>query len=102
MFISAESRWFWRESLPAGLEDWFRSTGFSPGGGIVRIDEYLLDAGNPELGVKKRGGKNGVEIKGLVETRSALPAPFHGRVQIWSKWSSEAVTIDALPRLTLR
>jgi hypothetical protein len=69
---------------------------------MERIDEYVLEAGNAELGVKTRGGKAGVEIKGLVEIRSQLPGPFRGRIQIWSKWTSTALTINALPRVVVK
>src|SRR5262245_28466185 len=103
MLVSAELRWFWRDCLPPGFEQWFRNAGFPPlGGGNSRDDEYLIDAKQAELGVKLRGGKEGVEIKGLVENRTFLPEPFSGTVQIWTKWTSEALTIDRLPRISVR
>lgn len=102
MLISAELRWFWREKLPPGLEQWFRSGTLAPGGGSSRDDEYLADPLQRELGVKRRSGKAGVEIKGLVEVRAALPEPFSGRVQIWAKWTSHAITIDHVPRTVVR
>lgn len=102
MLISAELRWFWRETLPPGLEQWFRSGTLTPGGGNSRDDEYLVDPLQSELGVKKRSGMSGIEIKGLVEVRTVLPGPFSGRVQIWTKWTSHVITIDHLPRIVVR
>jgi hypothetical protein len=99
--VSAEIRWFWQNALPPGLETFFRSGAFPPGGGRPRSDDYLLDTSQIELGLKKRGGKDGVEIKGLVAVREVCPAPFEGRAQIWSKWISNALTIDQMPRLVV-
>lgn len=102
MQVSAEVRWFWKGSLPAGLESWFRGGAVPPGGGGLRIDEYLVAASQTELGIKKRGTNAGVEIKGLVDVRAALPAPFAARVEIWSKWTSPALTIDHAARVAVR
>lgn len=101
MLASAEARWFWRDVLPPGLEAWFRSGRIPPGGGQARTDEYLLDPGQRELGVKLRGGGRGVEIKGLLEIREALPSPLDTRVQVWAKWTSATLVIDYLPRLAI-
>jgi hypothetical protein len=101
MQVSAELRWFWKDSLPPGADAWFRGGPFPPGGGRLRIDEYLADMTQTELGVKTRGGGRSVEIKGLVALGRDVPAPFAGRVQIWSKWISPRLTIDPLPRVAL-
>jgi hypothetical protein len=69
---------------------------------VPRIDEYLVDRGQPELGVKKRGGGYGVEIKGLVALGGQLASPLNGRVQIWTKWLSETLTIDHLPLVSVK
>jgi hypothetical protein len=102
VLVSAELRWFWRGGLPAAVEAWFRHAEFPPGGGRPRIDEYLVDRSQIELGVKKRGTKAGVEVKGLVGLRRTVSAPFPGRVQIWSKWTSDTLTIDHLPRVAIQ
>jgi hypothetical protein len=101
VLVSAELRWFWSGGLPATVEEWFRVRGFPPGGGKPRIDEYLLDRSQLELGLKKRGTKPGVEVKGLVGLQKRVSVPFEGRVQIWTKWTSEALTIDHLPRVAV-
>ena len=101
MPVSAEARWFWRGS-PGEFEQWFRSGDVAAGGGGARDDEYLVDPRQQELGIKKRAGKAGIEIKGLVDVGVPLPAPFPGRLQIWSKWTSYATTIDHLPRIVVR
>src|SRR5262245_2271817 len=88
--VSAEIRWFWRGAWPPSVEAWFRTREVPAGGGKSRTDEYLVDRNQLELGLKKRGRKTGIEIKGLVGIRRAVSIPFDGRVQIWSKWTSEA------------
>jgi hypothetical protein len=77
---------------------------FPAGGGKDREDEYLFDRSQPELGIKTRGDKKGVEIKGLVNT---LPDPrstscFPGHFQIWCKWTSNLVSLQGLPTLLTR
>jgi hypothetical protein len=99
MQVSAESRWFWRGSAPERLEEWFcgkHPDGIPAGGGKERRDDYLRDPNQNELGIKRRGEKPGVEVKGLVSSRPAdLSAePFVGPIEIWSKWTSEALNID--------
>ena len=97
---SAEIRWFWPGPLPETIESWFYSGAFPPGGGSPppRLDEYLLDPSQLELGLKKRGLKKGIEIKGLVTT-VAQPiqiGPFTGRIQVWTKWTSESLRLDGM------
>src|SRR4051812_1323634 len=101
MLISAELRWFWKGSLPSVLEEWFRGRAVAPGGGQLRSDEYLIDPLQREVGIKKRSGRAGIEIKGLVEVRARHPKPLDGRVQVWAKWTSNTLTIDHLPRIVV-
>lgn len=94
---SAELRWFWPDTVPTHVEKWFAGLEFAPGGGVLppRRDVYLFAKGQPELGVKQRHGKPGLEIKGLV---SSLGRMAHGRLvgeaQLWCKWSTSALTLD--------
>jgi len=101
VLVSAELRWFWKDVLPPGLEAFFRDGPYPPGGGLPRDDEYLVDRGQGELGLKKRGSKDGIEVKGLVAGRGISPSPFDARVQIWCKWTSATLTIEHLPRLVV-
>jgi hypothetical protein len=101
MQVSAELRWFWKVSLPPGVEAWFHGRPIPPGGGVSRRDEYLLDAAQRELGIKRRGGGEGLEIKGLVARGRQVPAPFTGQVQVWSKWISTPLTLDPFSRVAL-
>ena len=101
MIVSAELRWFWKDALPQDVERWFRSGEYAPGGGTTRVDEYLVDRDQTELGVKKRGAGRGVEVKGLVALGRQTASPFEGRVQIWTKGISETLTIDHLPRVSI-
>ena len=102
MLVSAELRWFWKDALPSGLETWFRSGQWPPGGGMPRMDEYLLDPGQSELGLKRRGANPGIEVKGLISVLASPVAPFVGGVQLWCKWTSDALTIDHLSRVAVR
>ncbi len=97
MLITAEIRWFW-PSEPNDLAAWFHdatSHGTTVGGGSIRTDMYLRDAGQVELGLKHRGGKPGVEIKGLVAVSWAglTVPPFAGPIDLWTKWTSEPLAL---------
>src|SRR4030095_5243504 len=59
MLLSAEVRWFWEGRIPE-LTRWFGSGPFAPGGGEVRVDTYVGDPAQLELGVKSRGNKPGL------------------------------------------
>lgn len=104
MQVTAEIRWFWNSSHDE-LEKWFRRSeahDCPPGGGIARIDSYLWDSHQVELGIKLRGGKKGVEIKGLVSRNQANcdAGPFGGPIELWSKWTSETLTLDLSKTVT--
>jgi hypothetical protein len=69
MEASAELRWFWQGAEPAALQQWFSDAELhdcAAGGGCLRTDTYLFDPQQAELGIKLRGNKTGVEVKGLV------------------------------------
>lgn len=98
MLISAEARWFWANNPPDDLENWFCKASDSycgAGGGKTRTDEYLNDSSQVELGVKRRGMKPGVEVKGLVSiTWGGLAAgPFVGPIEHWVKWISNLLEL---------
>jgi hypothetical protein len=100
MHVSAEIRWFWNTGRVPALADWFSDAdlhGCPAGGGGVRTDFYLRDAAQAELGLKRRGGKQGTEIKGLVETvpNGCEVRPFDGSVEIWTQWTSAALALDS-------
>lgn len=103
MQVSAEIRYWWRDAAADGLADWFSAGDFPPGGGATRVDEYLRQPGQAELGIKRRGEKPGVEIKGLVglgRERAAADS-FRGQVEIWSKWTSAAPQIDPVAAIAI-
>jgi len=98
MQISAEIRWFWPREAPAGLQEWFTSASAHrcpAGGGQPRVDAYLRDPAQRELGIKLREGK-GVEVKGLITVLwTTLSAdPFVGPIEIWAKWNSKALSLN--------
>jgi hypothetical protein len=114
MQVSAELRWFWFSRVAAQLEDWFIGEGSYRGGHDWSIDRnvnqredvYFMDWSHRELGVKQRGGKPGVEIKGLVATVwDRRPVhPFDTPPEIWCKWASPSMptTGKTLPTLKTR
>jgi hypothetical protein len=102
MQVSAEVRWFQVGSVPDDLREWFCEPApdfrHLVGGGRQRIDVYLLIQ-ESELGIKSRGGKRGLEVKGLVDV---LPWQLDfGQVsvvpQLFCKWSSAQLEVANLP-----
>jgi hypothetical protein len=98
LLISAEIRWFWPDEAPAGLQEWFTSPaahGCPAGGGQPRVDAYLKDLSQRELGIKVREGK-GVEVKGLITVlwNELSGGPFVGHIEIWAKWNSKVLSLD--------
>jgi len=88
MFVSAEVRWFWHNHCPQPVRDWFFKTGLAPGGGRPRIDRYLRQPGEAEIGLKERGDTSGLEVKGLIATRrSPELGAVASHLEIWCKWS---------------
>jgi hypothetical protein len=99
---SAEIRWFWHDAT-TGIESWFRSGTFPPGGGKVRVDDYLVDPRQIELGIKKRGDNVGIEVKGLV---ARLASRFQigtlvANGELWTKWSSPSLRLDGLSTMSI-
>jgi hypothetical protein len=87
MVTSAELRWFWRGRCPRPVYDWFFKTGLPPGGGFSRVDRYIPQRGEPDIGLKRRGDKPDFEVKGLVTTRrSPELEPLAPHIEIWCKW----------------
>lgn len=106
MYLTAEMRWFWRSSAPPKLEAWFYSV--EPGGGGERVDVYLLDPTQSEVGIKSReafakeNAEDGVEIKCLVARLHPIPSgPLAGRVELWTKCSSRVLRLDGLPTVSV-
>jgi hypothetical protein len=93
MRMTAEIRWFWAGRPPPNFAAWFRAAGSSWGGASdskTRIDEYLRDLAQTTLGIKRRGGSQGVEIKGLISTRPTVLelAGCACPIGLWGKWSA--------------
>ncbi len=105
MQVTAEMRWFWPYTDHLEVLNWFSNEEvheFAPGGGQNRIDSYLFDARQLELGIKNRGGKRGVEVKGLVSKTFGVcdAEPFAGPIELWSKWTSETLSLDTAKTVT--
>src|SRR5437773_4963514 len=100
MQVSAEIRWFWTDVPPPRLEEWFRNAAegtCAAGGGEKRVDEYLFDQNQGELSLKRRGGKPGVEVKGLVAASCGEvdSNPFIGPIELWTKWTSDVFELES-------
>lgn len=102
MQVSAEVRWFQVGAIPDDLREWFCDPAptfrYRVGGGHPRPDVYLL-LRETELGIKSRGGKKGLEVKGLVDV---MPWQIHfGAMsvvpQLFCKWASEELELANLP-----
>jgi hypothetical protein len=92
MAISAEIRWFWRKDDSKEISSWFLSPsihGHEAGGGQVRIDAYWVDTQYDSVGIKIRGNKPGLEIKGLLsaELDHQISSSAKGMIEVWSKWT---------------
>jgi uncharacterized protein YndB with AHSA1/START domain len=97
MLLSAEVRWFWQGSRP-DLYEWFAASSPKPGGGEGRVDTYLFDAAQAELGIKSRGLKPGLELKALVSYRAPLRlGSLTATTQIWTKVSTTVLSLAGLP-----
>lgn len=104
MELSAELRLWWRGERPIEVERWFETaTAIAPGPIAERIDLYLDDPGQTEMGVKIRGhGATGsrTEIKSLVARRGRYG--WLGEAEIWVKASSAALALEGAPTLSTR
>jgi hypothetical protein len=99
---SAEIRWFWFTPPAKGIESWFRLSGCTPGGGKEREDVYLIDPQQRELGIKERGGKAGVEVKGMVAQiiHPIKIGTFAAHGELWTKWTTEAFQLKTCAHVT--
>ena len=102
MFVSAEIRWFYPDECPANLHRWFGEMSPAPGGGKLRIDEYLSQTNQSEVSIKKRGGKPGVEIKGLIAVCRSELVPFAPYVELWCKWRLHASALEMTKRMIIQ
>lgn len=107
MALSAEIRWFKKDAIPDGWKDWFCSKNQSfqhpANAEKPRLDEYLLDKAIDDLGIKHRGGKAGVEIKGLLKDlgQPMKEGPWEGDIEVWSKWPSNTLLLQQCPTLKM-
>jgi hypothetical protein len=102
MFVSAEIRWFWQDDCPANLRRWFDETPPAPGGGELRIDQYLWLTDESEISIKRRGESPDVEVKGLVTTLRNEPASFAPHVELWCKWRVKASALEITREVVVR
>lgn len=104
MQLTAEIRWFW-PAAPDGLVDWFLSTTIHTGSAHsnTRIDLYLDDGSQSELGLKHRAGQPGVEIKGRIAVlpQPLAAGPLAGPIELWGKWFSAPLALHTLAIVTV-
>ena len=89
MLVSAEMRWFWKGDYPQSVSRWFEELSFPLPASAEeqRTDRYLDLQGNTEIGVKLRGKKPELEVKGLVATLPSRPS-IDVPPQLWCKWDA--------------
>jgi hypothetical protein len=102
MFVSAEIRWFYPDECPANLHRWFGEMSPALGGGKLRIDEYLSQTNQSEVSIKKRGGRSGVEIKGLIAVCRSELVPFAPYFELWCKWRLQASALKMTKRMIIQ
>jgi hypothetical protein len=105
MEVSAELRWFWDGDVPPEVMEWFIKSPLHPfpaGGEERRNDVYLLDPDKVELGIKARGKRPALQVKGLVARTGHLSeGAFRGEIEIWtnsteSRFGRFAACLDLL------
>ncbi len=101
MLETAETRWFFKNSAPALVRDWF-----TEGRDLSveeRTDNYLVFAGCESVGVKLRDIESGRESKFEVKAIRGAPEVLDlggdvaGRTDSWVKWSYATSEFDHLP-----
>lgn len=94
MLYSAEARWFYRESLPEPILNWF-CAGKPLKPERERIDRYLVFPGSESVSVKIREGNFEIKaMKGASETVQYSPQ-ITGRSECWIKWSYKKEAVKA-------
>lgn len=99
MFSSTEVRWFFNESLPEAVSDWFDL--FDPVIQPPRTDYYLKNTDNARMGIKLREGQ--IQIKCLVAKKGVqYYANAVGKVSQYEKWSFPVVSNEEWSALVAR
>jgi hypothetical protein len=108
MQISAECRWFTdNRTVGESLKTWFLNPAIHGQSGRAddhRADCYLLDPGQKELGIKRRGSNSGVEIKGLVyvDHTPLRCGSLTACIERWAKWTSATLDLAAFRTVAIR
>jgi hypothetical protein len=102
LYLTAEARWFYQDECPANLHLWFCASVPAPGGGNLRIDEYLRQPCSSEVSIKMRGGGSGFEIKGLIAVLKNEAVPFAPYIELWGKWRLQASALKITERTIVR
>jgi len=102
MLPSAELRWFWKGPRPR-LQAWLLGSAHGSCREETRVDHYLRQPGQHELGIKRRGAEHGVEIKTLVSEGTAHTiGTLTARTQIWTKVWTARLDLEGLPTVAVR
>jgi hypothetical protein len=106
MRLSAELRWFWEGEPTIEFERWFAEAGqdwHAARPTKTRLDDYLADRGQSELGIKKRSGGSIVEVKGFIAARNQTLTFSHctASVELWAKWPSFALDLSCVRLITI-
>ncbi|MBL7164240.1 MAG: hypothetical protein ISS57_16725, partial [Anaerolineales bacterium] len=87
MFPTVEVRWFYRGAIPGDIQTWFDQIAKEYIVQPARLDTYLLQSNNTDLGIKLRQGR--IEIKQRFQQHGDIDFHKHvsGVVEGWRKWS---------------
>ena len=100
MLETAEIRWFFKDSAPAAVRDWFAEDRDLPI--EERTDRYLVFPGCESVGAKLRhaevGKETRLEVKAIRGAPEVLNFPngVTGRAGSWVKWSHPTSALDQL------
>ena len=106
MRLSAELRWFWEGKPTIEFEQWFAAAGqdwHAARPAKTRLDDYLADQGQTELGIKRCSGGSIVEVKGFIAARNQKLAFSNctASVELWAKWPSCALDLSCVRLITI-
>jgi hypothetical protein len=104
--VTAEMRWFWDGLGPPGLHAWFHNEHHGCRA-VTRgwcTDSYLADPTQKDLSLKRQKGSKALEVKGQVAANWGLchEGPFHGLVEVWATWSSEALSLGGAKLIAVK
>ena len=86
MFPTLEVRWISKGTLPAGILEWFRSSGKDIEPAHSRIDHYFIGHMRETVGIKLREGRIELKVRQKEFGTIRFSDRVAGRLEYWCKW----------------